>query len=308
MQITAGRVVRSAPRRTKRRNVQLTLPGRDRSRCREFVPFARITTSFTLPANHLIWPGNKQRSPMKVAIVYNRESKSVINLFGSCRIARDDRAMKTIQRLVERAQGRGVTRSSRSKATRTWSIAWKSSCPASWSRANVPEWSSTCRTGFRDRRDTRTSPAILEMVGRPLRRVGTARSLAGPGQGRHENDPPRSTTCSTPDFAVLESSPTSPVPELSLPGLIVKPKNEAVSFGLKVVQNADAAARGCRRHLREASARRSWRSSTSSGREVNVGLLGNDPPGGLAPRWSSVFGTEGPADLHLRGQNPPLRA
>ena len=39
----------------------------------------------------------------------------------------------------------------------------------------------------------------------------------------------------TPDFAVLQS-PDSPVPKMKYP-VVVKPRNESVSFGLKVVNN-----------------------------------------------------------------------
>ena len=39
----------------------------------------------------------------------------------------------------------------------------------------------------------------------------------------------------TPDFAVLDSS-RAPAPELDYP-LIVKPKNESVSFGLRIVHS-----------------------------------------------------------------------
>jgi D-alanine-D-alanine ligase len=95
----------------------------------------------------------------------------------------------------------------------------------------------------------------------------------------------------TPDFAVLES-PDAPLPEMKYP-VVVKPKNEAVSFGLKVVRNQD--------ELREAAAvifkefgQAVLAEQFIEGREVNVGLLGNNPPEAFPPVQLD-FGREGPS-------------
>ena len=80
-------------------------------------------------------------------------------------------------------------------------------------------------------------PSILEMVGIPYVASGPlAHSLAldkvVTKMILRQHDLP------TPSFAVLES-PDAPVPEDLRYPMIVKPKNEAVSFGLKVVHNED---------------------------------------------------------------------
>jgi D-alanine-D-alanine ligase len=95
----------------------------------------------------------------------------------------------------------------------------------------------------------------------------------------------------TPDFAVLES-PDSAVPELPYP-VVVKPKNEAVSFGLKVVDDEE--------ELRDAASvifkefgQAVLAEQYIEGREINVGVLGNSPPEAFPPVQLD-FGEEGPA-------------
>ena len=84
----------------------------------------------------------------------------------------------------------------------------------------------------------------------------------------------------TPDFAVL-NSPDDPVPELSFP-LIVKPKSEAVSFGLCIVED-EAELRNAVRRIYEEYRQPVLVEQYIAGREINVGLLGNNPPEALPP-------------------------
>ena len=117
-------------------------------------------------------------------------------------------------------------------------------------------------------------PSILEMVGIPyvgsgplghslaLDKVVTKMLL------RQRNIP-------TPDFAVLDTPDAEIPPDLTYP-MIVKPKNEAVSFGLRVVDDENS--------LREAAGVifKEFRQPVLAeqyitGREINVGILGNDP-------------------------------
>jgi D-alanine-D-alanine ligase len=93
----------------------------------------------------------------------------------------------------------------------------------------------------------------------------------------------------TADFVVLGDSKFE-APELSYP-LIVKPKNEAVSFGIRVVKNE--------RELREAAGVIFDRFKQPvlaeryiAGREINVGLIGNSPEA-FSPA-EIVFGKKGP--------------
>jgi len=132
-------------------------------------------------------------------------------------------------------------------------------------------------------------PSILEMMGMPylgsgplahsiaLDKVITKMVLVQHG-------------ISTPAFAVLEKE-SDPIPELPYP-VIVKPKHEAVSFGIRVCNDAE--------ELREASARIFEMFGQAvlveqfvEGREVNVGLLGNSPAEALPP-VELVFGSTGP--------------
>ena len=94
----------------------------------------------------------------------------------------------------------------------------------------------------------------------------------------------------TPPFAVLDA-PTCPEPDLEFP-LIVKPKNEAVSMGIRIVRDAD--------ELKQAADYIFAQFNQPvlveryiEGREINVGLLGNGTPEAFAPA-ELVFGDGGP--------------
>ena len=131
-------------------------------------------------------------------------------------------------------------------------------------------------------------PSILEMVGIPYVGSGPmAHSLALDKVVAkmifRQNGLP------TPDFEVLDA-PGFTVPDITYP-LIVKPKNEAVSFGIKIVNNE--------RELREAAdkifdtfGQPVLVEQYIDGREINVGLLGNNPPEAFLPA-EILFG-EGP--------------
>ena len=131
-------------------------------------------------------------------------------------------------------------------------------------------------------------PSILEMVGIPYVGSGPlAHSLAldkvvSKMIFRQQGIP-------TADFAVLTDSRFE-APDLPYP-LIVKPKNEAVSFGIRVVNNEqelrDAAGVIFDRFKQPALAER-----YIDGREINVGLIGN-PPEPFTPA-EIVFGETGP--------------
>jgi D-alanine-D-alanine ligase len=131
-------------------------------------------------------------------------------------------------------------------------------------------------------------PSILEMVGIPYVGSGPlAHSLAldkvvSKMIFQQHGIP-------TADFAVLGDDRFK-APVLQYP-LIVKPKNEAVSFGIRVVKNE--------RELREAAGVIFDRFKQPvlaeryiDGREVNVGLIGN-PPETFSPA-EIVFGKKGP--------------
>lgn len=122
-------------------------------------------------------------------------------------------------------------------------------------------------------------PSILEMIGLPYVGSGPiAHSLALDKVVAkmifRQHDIP------TPAFAVLET-PDFEAPDLPYP-LIVKPKNEAVSMGIKVV-NDEAELREAAGAIFEAFQQAVLVEQYIEGREINVGLLGNDPPEALPP-------------------------
>ena len=84
----------------------------------------------------------------------------------------------------------------------------------------------------------------------------------------------------TPEFAVL-MSPDDPVPELEFP-LIVKPRSESVSFGLKVVHTPEELRDGAK-VIFDKFQQPVLVERYIEGREVNVGVLGNSPPEALPP-------------------------
>jgi D-alanine-D-alanine ligase len=132
-------------------------------------------------------------------------------------------------------------------------------------------------------------PSILEMIGIPyvgsgplahsiaLDKVVTKMVLV-------QNDLP------TPRFAVLQE-PEFEAPRLDYP-LIVKPKHEAVSFGIRVVRD-EAELREAAGLIFEMFGQAVLVEQFVDGREVNVGILGN-APGEALPPVELAFGESGP--------------
>ena len=94
----------------------------------------------------------------------------------------------------------------------------------------------------------------------------------------------------TPDFVVL-TTPDMDLPKITYP-MIVKPKNEAVSFGLKVV-NSDEELREAAGAIYDEFKQPVLAEQYIDGREINVALLGNNPPDALPP-VELQFGDGGP--------------
>jgi D-alanine-D-alanine ligase len=133
-------------------------------------------------------------------------------------------------------------------------------------------------------------PSILEMVGVPYVGSGPlAHSLAldkvvAKMIFKQQGIP-------TPEFVVMDN-PNSPIPDVPYPA-IVKPKNEAVSFGIKVVNNDKELIAGAE-VIWEKFKQPILVEQFIEGREINVGLLGNNPPETLPP-VELQFGSTGPA-------------
>jgi len=220
---------------------------------------------------------------MKIAIVYNRESQAVINLFGIPN--KEKYGMDTINRvkaaLIEQGHqvrtfegDKNIIRNLETFMPRVIS-------------GERPGLVFNLSYGIQGKGRYMHIPGILEMLGIPyvgsnpethaiaLDKVITKMILLQRG-------------IPTPKFAVLETPQDTLIEQLRYP-LIVKPKSEAVSFGLRIVRNAEELRLGVENIYNEFQAP-TLVEEYIDGREVNVGLLGNNPVIALPP-LELVFGT-----------------
>lgn len=223
---------------------------------------------------------------MKVAVVYNRESRSVINLYGMPN--QEKIGLKTIKRITD-ALKKGGHQVIALEGDKDLVDRLEGFMPRVV-KGERPGMVFNVSYGIQGQARYTHVPSILEMVGVPyvasgplahslsLDKVVTKMILRQHG-------------LPTPDFAVMDT-PDAPIPDLRYP-MIVKPKNEAVSFGLRIVNDeadlrdgADVIFRKYRQPVLV--------EQYIDGREVNVGLLGNDPPEALPP-VELVFPDEGAA-------------
>jgi len=223
---------------------------------------------------------------MKVAVVYNRESASVINLFGMPN--REKIGRKTIDQLVAalKANGHQVVALEGDKDL----IDRLEEFMPRVVHGEQPGLVFNVSYGIQGQARYTHVPSILEMVGVPYIASGPlAHSLAldkiVTKMILRQNGLP------TPDFALLQT-PDSPIPEMRYP-LIVKPRSEAVSFGLKVV-NDEEELRAAVKVIYDEFGQAVLAEQYIEGREINVGILGNDPPEAFPPVQLD-FGNEGPA-------------
>ena len=222
---------------------------------------------------------------MKVAVIYNRDSKSVINLFGVPSMERYGK--KNIKRIVDglKKHGHQVKAFEGDKDL----IQTLEDFMPRVLKGERPGMVFNLSYGIQGQARYTHVPGILEMIGIPYVGSGPlAHSLSldkvvAKMIFRQHNLP-------TPDFAVLDG-PDFDLPDLEYP-LIVKPRNEAVSMGIRIVDNDD--------DLREAVGEISKNYGQSAlveqyieGREINVGLLGNNPPEAFPP-CEITFGEGGP--------------
>jgi D-alanine-D-alanine ligase len=223
---------------------------------------------------------------MKIAVVYNRESRNVINLFGTPN--RERIGLKTIKRITDalKKAGHQVIALEGDKDL----IDRLEDFMPRVIKGERPGLVFNVSYGIQGQARYTHVPSILEMVGIPyvasgplahslcLDKVVTKMVL-------------RQSSLPTPDFAVLDR-PDADVPDLPYP-MIVKPKNEAVSFGLRVVNN-EAEMREGARVIFEKFEQPVLVEQFIEGREINVGLLGNSPPETFPP-VELIFDGEGPA-------------
>ncbi|KAB3534810.1 M20/M25/M40 family metallo-hydrolase [Alkaliphilus pronyensis] len=222
---------------------------------------------------------------MKIAIVYNRESQAVINLFGT--LNREKYGLETIKNIKEAltAGGHQVKTFEGDKNI----ISKLEKFMPSVISGERPGLVLNLSYGIQGKGRYMHVPGILEMLGIPY---------VGSGPETHAIALDKIVTkmiliqkgLPTPKFTVMDKPDSDITDNLRYP-LIVKPKAEAVSFGLRIVHNEEELREGVK------TIYDTFNSSTLveefiEGREVNVALLGNNPVQALPP-VELVFG-DGP--------------
>ena len=171
---------------------------------------------------------------MKIAVVYNRDSKNVINLFGMPN--REKIGLQTIKRLSD-ALKKGGHQVMSLEADKDLVDRLEDFMPQVI-QGERPGMVFNVSYGLQGQARYTHVPSILEMVGIPY---------VGSGPLGHSLALDKVVTkmllrqrgVPTPDFAVLDTPQAELPPDLTYP-MIVKPKNEAVSFGLKVVDDEES--------------------------------------------------------------------
>ncbi len=223
---------------------------------------------------------------MKIAVIYNKDSNNVINLFGIPNLERYGN--RTIARIVNglRKHGHQVKTFEGDKDL----ITNLEQFMPRVLKGERPGMAFNVSYGIQGQARYTHVPGILEMVGVPYVGSGPlAHSLALDKVVAKmiflQNGIP------TPPFAVL-TQPGFEEPQLPYP-LIVKPKNEAVSMGIQIVEN-ECELRKAAEEIFNKFGQPALVENYIEGREINVGLLGNNPPEALPP-CEIVFDDRGPA-------------
>ncbi len=223
---------------------------------------------------------------MKVAVIYNRESQKVINLFGQPN--REKYGLAAIKRIINSLK-KGGHLVQAFEGDKDLIDNLEEFMPRTLV-GERPGMAFNLSYGIQGQARYTHVPGILEMVGVPYVGSGPlAHSLALDKVVAKmlfvQNDVP------TPAFAVLDNSGFE-MPELEFP-LIVKPKNESVSFGIRVVNNEQ--------ELREAAdvifnefKQPVLLEQFIEGREINIGLLGNGSTLETFNPAELIFGESGP--------------
>lgn len=222
---------------------------------------------------------------MKVAVVYNRESQKVINVLGMQN--REKYGKKAIARITDalKKAGHQVATFEGDKDL----IDNLEDFMPRVVKGERPGMVFNLAYGVQGQARYTHVPGILEMVGLPYVGSGPmAHSLAldkvvAKMMFLQHGLP-------TPAFAVLDG-PDFEMPDVPFP-LIVKPRNEAMSFGLRIVQT-EAELREAAGVIFEQFQQPVLVEQYIEGREINVGILGNNPGGALPPA-ELAFGEGGP--------------
>jgi D-alanine-D-alanine ligase len=224
---------------------------------------------------------------MKIAVVYNRDSQNVINLFGIPN--RERIGHKTIKRISDALKA-GKHQVREVEGDKDLIDRLEDFMPKVL-KGELPGLVFNISYGIQGQARYAHVPSILEMIGIPY--VGSGPLAHGLALDKvvakiifRQHDLP------TPEFVVLNSWEDELSPDLPYP-MVVKPKNESVSFGVTVVHN-ESELREAARTIFEAFKQPVLAEQYIEGREINVGLIGNNPSEALPP-VELLFPKDGPA-------------
>ena len=223
---------------------------------------------------------------MKIAVVYNRDSKNVINLFGIPN--RERIGHKTIKRISDalKANKHQVKEFEGDKDL----IERLGQFMPKVIKGELPGLVFNVSYGIQGQARYAHVPSILEMVGIPY--VGSGPLAHGLALDKvvakiifQQHNLP------TPEFVVLNTWEDELPSDLLFP-LVVKPKNESVSFGVTIVNN-ESELRDAARTIFDTFQQPIIAERYIEGREINVGLIGNNPCETLPP-VELLFPKKGP--------------
>jgi D-alanine-D-alanine ligase len=213
---------------------------------------------------------------MKIAVVYNRDSQNVINLFGIPN--RERIGHKTIKRITNALKAR--THQVKEFEGDKNLIGRLEEFMPKVLKGELPGLVFNVSYGIQGQARYAHVPSILEMVGIPY--VGSGPLAHGLALDKvvakiifRQHDLP------TPDFIVLNSWEEELAADLLFP-MVVKPKNEAVSFGVTIVYN-ESELRDAAKTIYEAFQQPVIAERYIEGGEINVGLIGNNPSEAFPP-------------------------
>ena len=222
---------------------------------------------------------------MKIAVVFNRVSLEVINLFGTQN--REKYGLKTIRKIRESLK-KGGHLVKTFEADKHLVRNLEEYMPAVVA-GERPGMVFNLSYGIQGRARYTHTPGLLEMLGIPY--VGSSPLTHGLALDKVitkmillQRGLP------TPNYWVLDTPDDVGAAAVVFP-VIVKPKDEAVSFGLTLAHDEEELRTAVGR-IHEAFQAPTLVEEYIPGREFNVGLLGNSPPQALSP-VELVFG-EGP--------------
>lgn len=213
---------------------------------------------------------------MKIAIVYNRESQAVINLFGT--LNREKYGLETIN-AIKKALEKGGHQVRTFEGDKNIIEKLEKFMPSVIS-GERPGLVFNLSYGIQGKGRYMHIPGILEMLGIPY---------VGSGPDTHAIALNKIVTkmiieqkgLPTPKFTVMDRPDSVMKDDLTYP-LIVKPKDEAASFGLRIVYNEEELREGVRA-IFDTFNTPTLVEEYIDGREINVGLLGNNPVVALPP-------------------------